>query len=362
VGSLSGTVTGFDSRAKTRWEVGMGGPVTVRSMRDGTFLAATTASLARFDSQARKLWQVPLADLVAARERAKRPAGKEIVSTTVDADRRRLGLAPTDSARLVEKGDDPGARQFSVLLKRDAAHQIVLTWRGELHGSVRFDGGKPVEWTWPSTSSRHQVGSFILPPTSAGKADVSVTATGIHQVEVRDWQFAGQNLGRASQPTLTGGMENPIDDLRLWVFNPPYYAQMMGTRPKQADQKWIPAAIAPRALADGKMADRSMVRDRVPWWYEIRFRSPRTVSSLLVIEDLTASSSWAMEGFVSARAAKSEEWEVLARFRGRSAGRALSWAPAKVSGIRFHVTKGGNACTEVMLFGTEDSADLEEME
>jgi hypothetical protein len=362
VGSLSGTVTGFDSQGKKRWEAGMGGPVTVRSLRDGTFLAATTSTIARFDKQAKELWQVSLADLVAVRESAKRPAGKEIVSTTVDADRRRLGLAPTESARLVEEGDDPRARQFSVLLKRDTVHQVLLTWQGELRGSVRIDGDKPVEWIWPSASSRHQVGAFILPPTSAGNANVSVTATRLHQVEVRDWKLAGQNLGRASQPTLTEGMESPIDDLRLWVFNPPYYAQMMGTRPKQAAQKWIPAAIAPRALADGNMPDRVMAKDRAPWWYEIRFRSPRTVSSLLAIEDLSASSSWATEGFVSARAAKSEECKVLARFRGRSAGRALSWAPAKVSGIRFHVTKGGNACTEAMVFGTEDSADLEEME
>jgi hypothetical protein len=101
----------------------------------------------------------------------------------------------------------------------------------------------------------------------------------------------------------------------------------------------------------------------VPWWYEIRFKSPRTVNSLIAFEDIQSPAGWATEGFVSGYVPDRKEWVVLSRFRGgTSSGRALFWGALRLSAIRYHVTRGGNACSEIMVFGPKDSAELDEME
>lgn len=365
VGSMSGGLTLVSQSGTARSLGNIGGPANVHSMPDGTFLAATTAAVARFAESGKKLWQTSLAQVVPGEwPRLALSPEKEIRARGDPRAEESFGLLADEGSSVLASGAEKSGHALSIQRRPSVLHQVVLRWHGELQVVLSYPGGDSSRWEWPSAGSRAQVGAILFEVVREQKEiRLEVSGEGFERAELRAWQPASANLGRASAPSLTGGGEDVVADVRLWLFNRSYYAQMMGTRPKDADTKWRPASVPARALADGKTGRRIMPSDLVPWWYEITFKSPRTVSALVAFEDAQSPAGCATEGFVTGLVPGDNEWKVLARFRGAtSVGRALRWKPVRLGGIRYHVTRGGSGCTEVMLFGPEDSAELEEME
>jgi len=359
VGTLSGDIVKLGQSGSPGPLCRAGSPASVIAMSDGSFLAATTASVARIGPDGKALWRTSFRALsmtVAVPE-------KELLAKLPEGAEAETGLLPAERSRIVNR-DANGESTFEVPLGPGVCRQVVIAWQGELRVQATCPGSGTSKWFWPSSGSEAQVGGILFGPSAdEGAAQLAASGAHVRRVEIRTWRPGSKNLGRSSAPSVDGSAEGIVEDVRLWLFNPRFYVQYQGTRPKNSDTKWLPAAIPARSLADGKAGPRVMERDRVPWWYEIEFKTPRTIGSLLALEDLCAPGSWAQEGFVSGLGPEGEEWTVLARFRGRaSAGRALSWEPTKVKAVRYHVTRGGNACTEIMLFGTDDSAEFEEME
>lgn len=364
IGSLSGVIVKLDQSARPKPICNAGGPASVTAMPDGSFLAATTASLARIGPDGKVLWRAPLAEAVRAASPEPVPIPeRELLAKVSGEAETEIGLLPGEASRVLGS-EVKGGSTFDIALEPGVCRQVVIAWHGELSVQATCPGSESSKWVWPSSGSEGQLGAILFGPRAEkGVARVIVSGAQARRVEVRTFRPGSKNLGKASAPSIDGTAEGIVEDVRLWLFNPRFYVSYQGTRPKDSDTKWLPPAVPARALADGETGQRVMESDRAPWWYEIQFKAPRTTSALLAFEDLRAPASWAQEGFVSGLDPEGEEWTVLARFRGRtSVGRCLVWKPTKVKAIRYHVTRGGNACTEAMLFGTKDSGELEEME
>jgi hypothetical protein len=373
VGSLSGELVSFGDGTEPEPFASVGCPATVCPMPDGTLLAATTARVARFDAHGRELWKSNLSKAVPGESPRTEILKVRVANEEEDAGLA-LGLLPKEHALTLSKEPTGPGQRFTFPLEPGVFCQLVFVCLGKLRMNLTLPDGAVSAWKWASPERQHHTGAVLLDRIrDNGEAKLTVTdlglrrgeartGVGLRRVEARTWKPGTRNLGQTMAPSIEGTKDDPVEDVQWWVFNPSFYADMMGVRPKEADSKWRPAPVPARSLSDGKTGRRVMETDIAPWWYELRFKSPRTLNALLAFEDLSAAGGWAEEGFVSGLDPQTNAWAVLARFRGQAVGRALQWKPTKVTAIRYHVTKGGTACSEIMLFGPEDAAEVEEMQ
>ena len=357
-GTLGGAIVAVSAQGECREIAAAGGPVSVLGAPQAGFLAATTAAVMRFDAEGRRIWRTELLPHVGGEVSVPRPeATPQLLPGHVAPADEDLGLLPDEGPLAIELRGGV----CTLPLSPGRFTQAVIWWRGELGAELRLPGGgSPAQWHWSAARGTVQQGAVLLPPAGEeGEAELVLSGAEVERVELRTWRASGPNLGQVAValPDRLGAGE-PLE-ATLNLFNPCYYQEFMGTRPDKCNRKWRPAPVRAGLLGDGDALRRVMDADQTPWWYEVHFPAPRTLHALVALEDVNAPGSWATEGFASGLPVDSDEWIVLGRFRGRAGGRALTWEPVRLSALRFHVTHGGNACSEVMLYRPEDAVDID---
>lgn len=198
---------------------------------------------------------------------------------------------------------------------------------------------------------------FRLKSPPAGDAPSSVKRPDIRDLE----NYAVTSRPKAGLVPDNDAGGQAANSLALWVFSPGYYADVMGQRTPQQSSKFLKPSRDPHVLVDGQRGGLKEPLKSNLWWVEIAFSKPRTVENITIHEDPQFAKDVAREGFISVLPEGSDEWRKVAAFRGnQSLSHWHSFERVKATKLRYHVIRGGGACSEIEVYGPEAIDELDE--